>query len=85
MARINVPRNERLRVKKNIVVEAVTGEARLYEPRAFARVISWHPESVRRAIRQKRIRAVRLGNGWRIPADEVSRIMTAGLPSASAN
>jgi excisionase family DNA binding protein len=73
-------------MKKQVAVaEAVTGEARLYEPRAFARVISWHPESVRRAIRQGRIKAVRLGGGWRIPADEVSRICSAGLPSASAN
>jgi len=73
-------------MKKTVVVaEALTGEAMLYEPRVFARVISWHPESVRRAIRQGRIRAVRLGGGWRIPADEVARIVSAGLPSASAN
>lgn len=70
---------------KKTVVENETSEARLYEPRAFARVIAWHPESVRRAIRQGRIKAVRLGGGWRIPADEVSRICSAGLPSASAN
>lgn len=32
-------------------------------------------------IRQGRIRAIRLGNGYRIPAEEVARICSAGLPA----
>jgi len=57
-------------------------EARqLYQPCDFARIISWHPESVRRAIREGRIKAVRISRGLRIPAEEVARICKNGLPS----
>jgi excisionase family DNA binding protein len=42
--------------------------------------IKYHPESVRRAIRQGRINALQFGTGWRIPAPEVQRILTNGLP-----
>jgi excisionase family DNA binding protein len=46
----------------------------------LAAQIKYHPESVRRAIRQGRINALRFGAGWRIPAPEVARILTTGLP-----
>jgi excisionase family DNA binding protein len=46
----------------------------------FAKTIFYHPESVRRAIRQGRIRALRFGASWRIPAPEARRILTQGLP-----
>ena len=46
--------------------------------------IKYHPESVRRAIRQGRIHALPFGAGWRIPAQEVARILTAGLPYRAA-
>lgn len=46
----------------------------------LAAQIKYHPESVRRAIRQGRINALRFGAGWRIPAPEVVRILTTGLP-----
>ena len=46
--------------------------------------IKYHPESVRRAIRQGRIHALPFGAGWRIPAQEVARILTTGLPYHSA-
>jgi len=42
----------------------------------------YHPESVRRAIRQGRIHALRFGQGWRIPAPEARRILAEGLPVA---
>jgi excisionase family DNA binding protein len=45
-----------------------------------AEKIHYHPESVRRAIRQGRINALRFGQGWRIPAPEVRRILATGLP-----
>ena len=50
----------------------------------LAAQIKYHPESVRRAIRQGRINALRFGAGWRIPAPEVVRILTTGLPYRSA-
>ena len=58
------------------------------EPQAFtveevAGQIKYHPESVRRAIRQGRILALPFGTGWRIPAAELHRILTTGLPYRS--
>jgi excisionase family DNA binding protein len=50
---------------------------------ALAALITYHPESVRRAIRQGRIKALRFGKSWRIPAPEVRRILTVGLPVAA--
>ena len=46
----------------------------------FAGKISYHPESVRRAIRQGRIHALQFGASWRIPAPEARRILAEGLP-----
>lgn len=50
----------------------------------LAAQIKYHPESVRRAIRQGRIHALPFGTGWRIPAAEVRRILCEGLPYRSA-
>lgn len=50
----------------------------------FASQISWHPESVRRAIRDGRIKAKQFGRTWRIMPDEVARIMAEGLPRREA-
>jgi len=47
----------------------------------LAVAIGFHEESVRRAIRQNRIRAIRFGRTWRIPGDEVTRILSQGLPA----
>lgn len=52
---------------------------------ATAGKIAYHPESVRRAIRQGRIHALRFGKGWRIPANEVRRILTEGLPYSASS
>lgn len=46
----------------------------------LAAAIGYHPESVRRAIRQLRIHALPFGRTYRIPTIEVSRIMAHGLP-----
>lgn len=59
--------------------EALTIEA-AWTVEAAAEAIHYHPESVRRAIRQGRIHALRFGQNWRIPAPEVRRILTTGLP-----
>jgi excisionase family DNA binding protein len=48
-----------------------------------AEKIHYHPESVRRAIRQGRIHALQFGQGWRIPASELRRILATGLPYSS--
>jgi excisionase family DNA binding protein len=46
----------------------------------LAALISWHPESVRRAIRDGRIEAKQFGRTWRILPVEVTRILSEGLP-----
>ncbi|MEI7733162.1 MAG: hypothetical protein WCO56_26555 [Verrucomicrobiota bacterium] len=51
-------------------------------PEAFAAAISWHPESVRLACRQGRIKgAIKLGKGWRIPESVLTHILETGIPS----
>jgi len=46
----------------------------------FAEVVKYHRESVRRAIRQGRVHALKFGSSYRIPLPEVRRIMATGLP-----
>lgn len=64
--------------QRTLVRSKTTEQAHTVE--SFAATIQYHPESVRRAIRQGRIRALRFGQGWRIPQAEVNRILTQGLP-----
>jgi hypothetical protein len=47
----------------------------------FAKNIGWHTESVRRACRQGRIAAIKLGKGWRVPASVAQEITRNGIPS----
>jgi hypothetical protein len=47
----------------------------------FAKNIGWHTESVRRACRQGRIAAIKLGKGWRVPASVAEEITRNGIPS----
>ncbi len=47
----------------------------------FAASAGLHPESVRRAIRQGRIPAIKFGRTWRIPPAAAERILREGLPS----
>ena len=51
----------------------------LYTTEAGASLLGFHNESIRRAIREGRIHAVRCGRLWRIPATEIQRIATEGL------
>jgi len=46
----------------------------------MARLVRYHPESIRRAIREGRIHALPFGRSYRIPAEEVARILREGLP-----
>jgi excisionase family DNA binding protein len=52
----------------------------VYTPEEVARAYGYHPESIRRAIRAGRIKALRFGQGWRITAAEFDRIGREGLP-----
>lgn len=52
----------------------------VYTPEQLAQAAMLHPESVRRAIRAGRIKALKFGQEWRIPAAEFDRIMGEGLP-----
>jgi excisionase family DNA binding protein len=45
-----------------------------------AQCIDWHPESVRRAIRQGRLHAVKLGRGWRISEETMENVRLHGIP-----
>lgn len=67
-----------------MVNNALSNDAALTVGELAAR-IKYHPESVRRAIRQGRINALPFGAGWRIPAQEVARILTTGLPYRKAS
>lgn len=51
----------------------------LLEVDHFARILGFHPESVRRLIRRGRIKAKRFGSFWRIPRAEAVRIIENGI------
>lgn len=53
----------------------------LLSPAQFAALVRIHPESVRRAIRQHRIHAVKFGPSWRISQDVAERVMAEGMPA----
>jgi len=48
---------------------------------AVAARLSWHPESLRRAIRSGRVHAVKLGKTWRIAQSEIDRVIAEGVPA----
>ena len=58
-----------------------TATERLFKVNEVAAQIQQHPGSVRRAIRQGRIKAIRFGQTWRISPEELRRLMTEGLPA----
>jgi excisionase family DNA binding protein len=55
----------------------------IISPEQLSKLIQWHPETVREAIRRGRIKAVKIGPYWRITRPEVDRIMENGLPCLS--
>lgn len=63
--------------------QSAPGLARTYTIREVATLINFHTESVRRAIRQGRIKALPFGRCLRIPGEEVERILSEGLPACS--
>ena len=48
----------------------------------LADLLQYHPESLRRAIRQGRIRTILVGRQHRVPPEVVQQILTEGLPPA---
>ena len=66
-------------VKKSIAVASPPAQL-LFSPEEVATAISFHPESVRRLIRDGKIAAVKVGLLWRVTAGELHRIATKGLP-----
>lgn len=66
-------------VKRDLIFNTEI-ESQLLRTEHVAAVLQWHPASVRRAIRQGRIRAVRIGQQWRVSAEELARMQNEGLP-----
>lgn len=52
----------------------------MLSPNQLAAIIGWHEESVRRAIRQGRIPAVKMGRNWRIQLETAEMIRQNGIP-----
>ena len=48
-------------------------------PSEVADALRYHIESVRRAIRQGRIKAIKAGRQWRVPRAELDRLLREGL------
>jgi hypothetical protein len=61
----------------------VPSAGELITTHSLGTMIHWHPESVRRACRQGRIEAVKLGRGWRLPPAATANILKNGIPTNS--
>ena len=57
----------------------VSSVSDLFLPIEVATALRLHAESVRRAIREKRIKAIKTGRHWKISADELARLKREGL------
>jgi excisionase family DNA binding protein len=66
-------------VVSNNVALKYADETPLFRTDRVATLLHWHPGSVRRAIRQGRIRAVRVGQQWRVSGEELARVQAQGL------
>jgi len=53
----------------------------VYTPDEVAAQLKLHPVSIRLAIRQGRIRALRFGNRWRVTEAEIQRLLRDGMPA----
>ena len=66
-------------MNKSKVSPVANSKPSLLLPCELANDLRWHEESIRRAIRDGRIAAVKIGRGWRIPVSELTRIAANGL------
>jgi excisionase family DNA binding protein len=57
---------------------------RAISPNELALQLGVSPASALRACKQGRVRCVRFGKRYLIPADEADRILNAGIPPATA-
>lgn len=48
-------------------------------PNDMAYELGVHPETIRKWIRDGRIKATKYGGVWRIPKEELQRVITTGL------
>lgn len=67
--------------RKVIPLSAPAADLWLLTIEQFAALIGWHPESVRRAIRQGRLHAIKLGRQWRIPPETLNAVRLRGIPN----
>jgi excisionase family DNA binding protein len=63
-----------------VTTEQVQTKRRLWSTAEVAEAIGYHEESVRRCIREGRVRAVRCGPRYRVPDDEFAKICAEGIP-----
>ena len=70
--------------RKSTNTTEITGNKPIPTVNQVAAILQFHPESVRRAIRAGRIKAIKVGQEWRIPHEVAESILREGLPSAAA-
>ena len=58
---------------------------RAISPSELAAQLGVSPASALRACRDGRVRAIRFGKRFLVPADEADRILSGGLPAAEIN
>ena len=68
-------------VKSQNPVSSTAVLQRPYTSDGLADLLEYHRESVRRACRAGRIKAIKIGREWRITQDEAGRILAEGLPA----
>jgi len=56
-----------------------------YSVEQIARMLHMHPKTIQRYIREGKLRAVKIGKGWRITGHDVSRFTEAHCASAGAD
>ncbi len=80
MTKFYVVKVETMKLK---ICPVVVGASEVYLTEEVAELIKFHPETVRRLVREGRIQAMKFGRDWRIPNSEVQRILREGLPKGS--
>jgi len=73
--------DERLRMKQQLVAEP---SPTMKTPRWIAARWGWNVESIRRAIRQRRLESVVIGRRRLVPMSEIERIENEGRISRAA-
>lgn len=70
---------------KKQLVETVGADRRaLMTPAAIANRWSWHEESVRRALRERRLASIIIGRRRLVPVEEIERVEREGFIARAA-